>query len=141
MHPPGPVDTADLPGGGTAAQIAAGVFNNASAVPGGYDGDARFIRMAILKSAAYYKRCWPDPRFSPASPQTRRPGYPELLPSMLTAKAIIDSVALPLGMTDFVRAYKLSTLRLVKDDVHVVARCCGGMPRCTALSGVSLDHI
>ncbi|KAI8468239.1 MAG: nucleophile aminohydrolase [Monoraphidium minutum] len=80
---------------------AMGTFRDAFSIPGGYDGDARFMRLAMLKSFAALQGCGPDPKISATSPSALEKGYPATLPSLMVADMIIRSVSLTQGTTDF----------------------------------------
>lgn len=75
-------------------------------IPGAYDGDTRFMRMAILKSVALLQQnapplrsCWPDAPVNDISPAATagKPSYPKANGAIKAALAILDTVALPRG--------------------------------------------
>jgi hypothetical protein len=68
-----------------------------SAAAGAYNGDSRFARMAVLKSAAKLQCYITDSRLTPTSPGVAPSGYPKNWPSLLTVRQIIETVALPRG--------------------------------------------
>ncbi|KAI8476510.1 MAG: hypothetical protein J3K34DRAFT_400638 [Monoraphidium minutum] len=76
-------------------------FKDPFSIPGGYDGDARFMRMALLKGVASLQKCGPDPEISTTSYAALEPGYPASLPSLMVVDQILRTVTIPQGMTDF----------------------------------------
>ncbi|WIA12864.1 hypothetical protein OEZ85_006488 [Tetradesmus obliquus] len=95
-----------LPDGSTSAEPQPGwlfkaiLANNFTNIVGAYNGDSRFARMAMLKSAAQLHCSITDGRLTPTSPGVAPKSYPKSWPSLLTVRQIIEAVALPRGMLD-----------------------------------------
>jgi hypothetical protein len=68
-----------------------------NAAAGAYNGDSRFARMAMLKSAAKLQCYITNSSLTPTSPGVAPAGYPRNWPSLLTVRQIIETVALPRG--------------------------------------------
>ncbi|KAI8476511.1 MAG: nucleophile aminohydrolase [Monoraphidium minutum] len=76
-------------------------FKDPNVIPGGYDGNVRYIRMAMLKGIATLQKCGPDPEISTTSYMALEKGYPSSLPSLMVVEQILRTVTLTQGMTDF----------------------------------------